>query len=123
MKCPRDRSGVSPGAAPREFGRERDRDRATTAPPPDRLPLWGMATYRELDGHAFARAASDAVYILVMHEGEEPGAKVGTPLPATLLGNRPDEGVLDEIVCPGHVAGQRKSIAPQPRDLDRKSVV
>jgi hypothetical protein len=70
----------------------------------------------ELDG-AFARAASDAVYILVMHKGEEPGAKVGTALPAALVGNRPDEGVLDEIVCPGHVAGQRKSISSQPRDF------
>jgi hypothetical protein len=36
-----------------------------------------------------------------MHKSEEPGAKVGTALPATLLGNRPDEGVLDEVVCPG----------------------
>jgi hypothetical protein len=53
----------------------------------------------------------------MMHKGEEPGAKIGTPLPATLLGNRADEGILDEIVCMGHVAGQCKSIAPQPRDF------
>lgn len=52
----------------------------------------------EIDGYAFAHAAPDAVYILVMHKGEEPGAETGTPLPEILLRNRADEGVLDEIV-------------------------
>jgi hypothetical protein len=59
-----------------------------------------------------SRAAPDAVYILVMHDGEEPGAKVRTALPEMLLRNRADEG---EIVGPGHGVGQRTSIAPQPR--------
>jgi hypothetical protein len=71
----------------------------------------------ELDGYAFAHAAPDAVYILVMHKGEEPGAEAGTPLPEILLRNRANEGVLDEIVGSGHVTGQRAGIAPQPRDL------
>ena len=43
----------------------------------------------ELDGNAFAHAAPDAVYILVMHKGEEPGWEIG-PLPVMLLGNRAD---------------------------------
>jgi len=57
------------------------------------------------------------MHILVMDNGEEPGAKVGTALPVTLLGNCPDESVQDEVVCPGHVAGQYNSVAPQPWDL------
>ena len=52
-----------------------------------------------------------------MHNGEEPRAKVGTELPTMLVCNRPDEGVLDEVVCPGLVAGQRTGIAPQPEDF------
>jgi len=35
-----------------------------------------------------------------MHEGEEPGAEIGTALPEMLLRNRADESVLDEIVGP-----------------------
>jgi hypothetical protein len=34
-----------------------------------------------------------------------------------LLCNRTDEGVLDQIVGPGHVVGQGTSIAPQPRNF------
>jgi hypothetical protein len=59
----------------------------------------------------------DAVCIPVMHEGEEPGAEIGTALPEMLLRNRANESVLDEIVGPGNVAGQRKSIAPEARDF------
>jgi hypothetical protein len=44
----------------------------------------------ELDGNAFAHAAPDAVYILVMHNGEEPSVEIGTALPVMLLGNRAD---------------------------------
>jgi hypothetical protein len=70
----------------------------------------------ELDGNAFAHAAPDAIYILVMRKGEEPGLEIGTALPVMLPGNRADEGVLDEIVSSGHVTGQRTGIAPQARD-------
>jgi hypothetical protein len=45
-----------------------------------------------------SRMLPDAIYILVMHKGEEPGAETGTPLPEILLRNSADEGVLDEIV-------------------------
>jgi hypothetical protein len=69
----------------------------------------------ELDGNAFAHAAPDAVYILVMHKGEEPGSEIGAALPVMLLGYRADEGVLDEIVGSRHVAGQRTSIPSQAR--------
>src|SRR6267378_1172021 len=69
------------------------------------------------DDNAFPHAAMDAVCNLVVHEGEEPGAEIGTALPEMLLRNCADKSVLDEIVGPGHVAGQRKSTAPQARDF------
>jgi Uncharacterized protein conserved in bacteria (DUF2252) len=43
------------------------------------------------DDNSFPHAAMDAVCILVMHEGEEPGAEIGTALPEMLLRNRADE--------------------------------
>jgi hypothetical protein len=36
------------------------------------------------------------------------GAKVGTPLPVTLLRNCTDEGVLDEVVCPDMCGSAQK---------------
>jgi hypothetical protein len=78
---------------------------------------WKWPLIVEGDGEAFAHAAADAVYILVMHNGEEPGAKFGAALPETLLRYCTDEGVLDEVVCSGHVSGHCNSIAPQPRDF------
>lgn len=62
-------------------------------------------------------AASDDIDILVMHDGEEPGAKVGTRLPAVLFGDSADQGVLDEVIRPWPVAGQRAGVAPQPQDF------
>ena len=44
----------------------------------------------ELDGYAFAPAAPDAAYILVVHYGEEPSAEISPALPVMLLGNRAD---------------------------------
>jgi hypothetical protein len=55
---------------------------------------------------AFSRTAPHTGYVQVMHKREEPGAEIRTALPAMLLCNRADEGVLDEIVGPGHVVGQ-----------------
>jgi hypothetical protein len=52
-----------------------------------------------------------------MHDGEEPGAKVGTRLPAVLFGDSADQGVLDEVIRPWPVAGQRAGVAPQPQDF------
>ncbi len=52
-----------------------------------------------------------------MHEGEESGVEIGTAPPVMLPRNRADEGVLDEIVGPGHVVGQPTSTAPQARDF------
>ena len=68
-------------------------------------------------GNALPYAASDDIDILVMHDGEEPGAKVGTRLPAVLFGDSADQGVLDEVVRPWPVAGQRAGVAPQPQDF------
>jgi hypothetical protein len=62
---------------------------------------------------AFSHIAPDTVYVQVMHKREEAGAEIGTALPAMLLCNRTDEGVLDQIVGPGHVVGQSTSIAPR----------
>jgi hypothetical protein len=41
------------------------------------------------------------------------GLEIGTALPVMLPGNRADEGVLDEIIGPEHVTGQRTGIVPQ----------
>lgn len=107
-KCLRDRSREPPGAI--EIAQ-----RQTSCRIGSRCGEWPF--FVELDGDAFAYAAPDAVYILVMHKGEEPGAEAGAALPAMLHRNRADEGVLDEIVGPRHVAGQRTSIASQARDF------
>ena len=115
-KYPRGRSGVSPSAAPREFGR--GRERATTAPPPDRLPLWGIGQLSSNSTAMPSRALRRAPFTFwLCIRVKSQARRLVHPLPATLLGNRSDEGVLDEVVCPGHVAGQRKSIPSQPRDF------
>jgi hypothetical protein len=62
---------------------------------------------------AFSPIAPYTVYVQVMHKREEPGAEIRTALPAMLLCNGADEGVLDEVVSPGHVVGQGTSIAPR----------
>src|SRR5271165_2679150 len=71
----------------------------------------------ELDGNAFAHAAPDAVYILVVHYREEPSVEIATVLPAMLLRYRADESVLDEIIGPEHITSQRAGIASQARDF------
>jgi hypothetical protein len=72
----------------------------------------------ELNGNAFAHAAPDAVYILVTHKGKEPSLEIAIVMPAMLLRYRADEGVLNEIIGPEHIGGQRAGagIAPQARD-------
>ena len=55
----------------------------------DRLSLGGMLGIVVLDGDAFVQTALN-VDILVMNNGEQPGAKVGTALPA------PREAILEQ---------------------------
>ena len=86
--------------------RARSRSRNNSLPVGSVCRCRGRPLLVELDGYAFAHAAPDAVYILVMHKGEEPGVEIGTPMPAMLLRYRADEGALDEMVGPGHVTGQ-----------------
>jgi hypothetical protein len=106
------------------FGNSRrGRDRAMTAQLRigRRYGEWPRIVDR--DGAATC-AMSDDVCILVMHNREEPGAKVGTPPPVTLPRNCADEGILDEVVGPGTCCGsmQKHSAAAAGflfREVDR----
>jgi hypothetical protein len=58
--------------------------------------------------------------MLVVHQGEEPRAKIAAGGPEVLLGKRARQRVLDEIIGAVHVADQRSRVTPQFGDLGFK---
>jgi hypothetical protein len=56
-----------------------------------------------------------------MHKGKELSLEIAIVMPAMLLRYRADEGVLNEIIGPEHIVGQRAGIAPQTRDCFSRS--
>jgi len=71
--------------------------RSIRCPITPRQPLSSLKLRRRGPRCARAPASrSDDVDILIMHNGEKPGAKVGTVLPIVLFGNRADQGILNE---------------------------
>jgi hypothetical protein len=50
-----------------------------------------------------------------VHYREEPSAEIAIVPPAMLLRYCAEEGVLDEIIGPEHIVGQRAGIASQAR--------
>ena len=55
--------------------------------------------------------------VLVMHDREQPGPKIGAGLPELFLNKRAAQCVLHQIVGPFAVARERPRIASQSRDL------
>src|SRR5437763_13826695 len=72
-----------------------------------------------LDGDmdALVHRAAHIIDVLVMKDREEPGPQVGAGLPEVLLGDGSGQAALDEIVGPGHIAGQGARVAAQPRNF------
>jgi hypothetical protein len=58
--------------------------------------------------------------MLVVHQGEKPGAKIAAGGPEVLLGKRARQGILDKIIGAVHVADQRSRVTPQLGDLGFK---
>jgi hypothetical protein len=56
-----------------------------------------------------------------VHYREEPSVEIAVALPAMLLRYRADESVLDEIIGPEHIVGQRAGITSQARDFFSRS--
>jgi hypothetical protein len=65
----------------------------------------------------FAYQAANVVDMLIMQDGKEPGAQIGSGLPKVFFGKRTNEAALHQIVGPRQVFGQCSSIAPQAWDL------
>src|ERR1700693_2266231 len=89
--------------------------------------IHGVGLDRQDRGHLLDRdidpladRAAHVVDMLIVQDCEEPGPQIGAGLPQMLLGDRPGQTALDEIVGAGHVPGQRASIAAQPRDFRLK---
>jgi hypothetical protein len=55
-----------------------------------------------------------------VHYREEPSVEIAVALPA-MLRYRADESVLDEIIGPEHIVGQRAGITSQTRDFFSRS--
>ena len=55
--------------------------------------------------------------VLVMHDREQPGPKIGAGLPELFLNKRAAQRVLHQVVGPFAVARERPRIASQSRDL------
>jgi hypothetical protein len=51
-----------------------------------------------------------------VHYREEPTVEIAIALPPMLMLYRADEGVLDKIIGPEHILGQRAGITSQARD-------
>ena len=72
----------------------------------------------DCDAHPLAHRAAHVVDMLIVQDGEEPGAQIGAGLPQMLFGDGAGQAALNQIVGPRHIARQRAGIAPQPRDLN-----
>src|SRR5438270_10785297 len=75
------------------------------------------------DRCGIAHGAPDFVYILVVHDGEEPRAQIGADLPQMFLAKRADECFLHEVIRPSRITGQCTRIAPEPRDFPFETMV
>src|SRR5215469_6484976 len=67
---------------------------------------------------AVPRISPRAADMLVMHDGEEPGSKIGARFPQMDFPQGARETILNEIVCRYPVAGQSPRVARQARDQD-----
>jgi hypothetical protein len=76
-----------------------------------------LRTFVQLDGRVIAHEAPDLVYVLIMHNREEPGAQIAARLPQVFFLNSASECVLNEIVGVNRVPGQGAGVASQPRDF------
>ena len=66
---------------------------------------------------AFATGSAHDIDVLIVHQGKEPGADVSSGLPEMSLGDRPDEGLLHEIIRSDGVSSERSRIAAESGDL------
>jgi hypothetical protein len=58
------------------------------------------------DGNPFARRAADIIDVLVVKNGKEPGAQIGSWLPQMLLGDGAKEAALHQVIGPRCIVGQ-----------------
>ena len=70
-------------------------------------------------GHidALAHGAPDIIHVLIVENGEKPGAEVGAGLPQMRFRQRAGETALHKVIGADRIARQRASIAAQPGNL------